>query len=121
MKNFCELYDLENLIREPTCYKNASNPSSIDVMLTNSKNSFQNSMAIETGLSDHHKMTITVLKTHFKKKKPIQINYRFYKYFNESEFRNDLQTDLLKQNNEEMDYDEFKIIFMQVLDRHAPP
>ena len=121
MKDVCEMYDLENLIEEPTCFKNASNPSSIDVMLTNRKNIFQNSMTIETGLSDHHKMTITVLKTYFKKKKPIQINYRCYKYFNESEFRNDLQIDLLKRNNEDMDYDEPKTTFMQVLDRHAPP
>ena len=68
MKNFCELYNLENWITEPTCYKNPNNPSSIDVILTNSENSFQNSMAIETGLSDHHKMMITVLKTYCKKR-----------------------------------------------------
>ena len=68
MKNFCELYNLENSIKDPTCYKNPNNPSSIDVILTNSKNSFQNSMAIETGLSDHHKMIITVLKTYCKKR-----------------------------------------------------
>ena len=47
MKDFCELYDLQNLIKDPTCYKNASNPSSIDVILTNRKNSFQNSMTID--------------------------------------------------------------------------
>ena len=89
------MYDLENLIREPTCFKNASNPSSIDVMLTNRKNSFTNSTTIETGFSDHHKMTVTVLKTYLKKKKHIQINYRSYKYFTESEFRSDLQENLL--------------------------
>ena len=38
-KNFCELYNLENLIKEPTCYKNPNNPSSGDVILTNSKTS----------------------------------------------------------------------------------
>ena len=41
MRYFCELYDLRNLIHEPTCYKNAENPSSIDVILTNSKNCFR--------------------------------------------------------------------------------
>ena len=56
MKDFCEMYDLENLISGPTCFKNANNPSSIDVMVTNRKTSFQNSMTIETGLSDHHKI-----------------------------------------------------------------
>ena len=29
------MYDLENLIKGPTCFKNASNPSSIGVILTN--------------------------------------------------------------------------------------
>ena len=36
MKEFCEIYNLENLIKDPTCYKSAVNPSSID-MLTNNK------------------------------------------------------------------------------------
>ena len=34
MKNFCEMYDLKNLIKTPTCYKTPDNPTSIDVMLT---------------------------------------------------------------------------------------
>ena len=65
--DFCDTYNLTNLIKEPTCFKNPSNPSSIDVMLTNRPNSFQNSKAVETGLSDHHKLTVSVLKVYFKK------------------------------------------------------
>ena len=52
MKYFCQTYILHNLINEPTSYKNASNPSSIDVILTDRKRSFHNSLAIETSLSD---------------------------------------------------------------------
>ena len=26
MMDFCEMYNLQNLIKEPTCYKNANNP-----------------------------------------------------------------------------------------------
>ena len=37
MKDFCQTDSLHNLINEPTCYKNANNPSSIDVILTNRK------------------------------------------------------------------------------------
>ena len=37
MENFCDMYDLENLIKEPTCFKSTENPSSIDVILTNRK------------------------------------------------------------------------------------
>ena len=57
MHDFCQVYDLHNLIKDPTCFKNPFNPSSIDVMLTNRKSSFQNYTTLETGLSDHHKMT----------------------------------------------------------------
>ena len=55
MADFCELYSLENLIKKPTCYKNPINPSSIDLILTNKMEMFQNSIVMETCLSDHHK------------------------------------------------------------------
>ena len=51
MKEFCESYNLENLIRDPTCYKNVLNPTSIDMILTNRANLFTNSCCIETGIS----------------------------------------------------------------------
>ena len=62
LSEFCQMYNLTNLIKEPTCFKNPSNPSLIDLILTNRDRSFQNSQVIETGLSDHHKLTITILK-----------------------------------------------------------
>ena len=120
MKNFCEIYNLENLINEPTCYKNPDNPSSIDVVLTNSKNSFQNSMAIETGLSDHHKMVVTVLKNYCKKKEPLTIKYRSYKHFDMPKYRNILTENLENFDKEIMSYGDFHEIFIRVLDRHAP-
>ena len=61
-KNFCEIYNLKSLIREPTCFKNPLNPSTIDLILTNRWKNFQNSQTIESGLSDHHIMTISVMK-----------------------------------------------------------
>ena len=57
MKEFSDTYNLKNLVNEPTCFKNPLHPSSIDVILTNRFKSFQNTITIETGLSDHHKMT----------------------------------------------------------------
>ena len=56
------MYNVKNLIKEPTCFKNPLNPSSIDVILTNRGGRFQCSRAIETGLSDHHKLTISSKK-----------------------------------------------------------
>ena len=63
MKAFCESYTLSSLIKEPICYKNFQNPSCIDLILTNTPYSFQNSCVIQTGLSDFHMMTVTVIKT----------------------------------------------------------
>ena len=67
MKDFCLNYNLKSLICVPTCFKNPDNPSCIDLILTNSAGSFQSSCAIETGLSDFHKMTVTIMKTYFQK------------------------------------------------------
>ena len=63
MLDFCAQYDLKNLIKEPTCYKILVKPTCIDSMLTNRHRSFMSTCAVETGLSDFHKMTITALKT----------------------------------------------------------
>ena len=64
---FINMYGLKNVVNEPTCYKNVSNPSCIDLILTNRPKSFQKTTALETGLSDFHKMTITIMKTMFRK------------------------------------------------------
>ena len=58
------------LVKEPTCFKNPDNPSCIDLFLTNSYRSFQNTTAVATGLSDFHKMAVTVMKTTFPKAPP---------------------------------------------------
>ena len=76
MKSFCENYGLKNLIRQPTCYKNPSNPVCIDLILTNVPRSFQSTCVVETGLSNFHLMTLTVMRKRFKKYQPKIINYR---------------------------------------------
>ena len=66
MSNFMQIYDLKNLVKENTCFKSIENPSCVDLFLTNCCKSFQNTFATSTGISDFHKMTVTVLKTTFK-------------------------------------------------------
>ena len=43
LNNFIFKYGIHSLIKEPTCFKSASNPSCIDLILTNRKFCFQNS------------------------------------------------------------------------------
>ena len=77
-------------------------------------------MTIETGLSDHHKMIITVLKTYCKKRDPIKRTYRSYKRFDWPNFRNVLKQNLVLFDKECMNYEDFHEIFMKALDKHAP-
>ena len=60
LMDFCDVYNLKNLIKVPACFKNPERPTRIDFMLTRSYRSFQNSCAIETGLSDFRKMIVTI-------------------------------------------------------------
>ena len=116
LANFCSLYNLMCLIKEPTCYKNAENPSCIDLILTNRPRCFQNSSVTETGLSDFHKLTITVLKTSFRKMPPKIIKYRDYKNFSPTNFHQELCTiNLYNTSN-----DCFVLNVIEILDRHAP-
>ena len=68
----------KNIVKENNCFKNALNPSCIDLFITNSILSFQNTIAVSNGLSDFHKMVITVMKMSFKKHSPIERHYRDY-------------------------------------------
>ena len=49
--------------------------------MTNMPKSFQNSQAIEMGLSHFYKIGLTVLKVVYTKQKPHIIQYRSYKKF----------------------------------------
>ena len=76
MKTFCETFKLKHLIKVPTCFKNLINPKCIDIILTNKVHNFQNTATVETGLSDHLKLTVTVLKNEIPKIAPKIIKFR---------------------------------------------
>ena len=122
MKSFCENYGLKNLIRQPTCYKNPSNPVCIDLILTNVPRSFQSTCVVETGLSDFHLMTLTVMRKSFKKYQPKIINYRSYKNFSNEKYRETLINNLSKENfiNNDDGFQRFCHISLDALNKHAP-
>ena len=90
------------------------------VVITNRGRNFQHTTAIETGLSDFHKMVVTVLKASFDKQKPNVVNYRDYKNFRAETFRQELQTELADLDVECLTYASFQDTFLRVLDKHAP-
>ena len=120
LNDFCNVYNLFSLVKEPTCFKNPDNPSCIDLFLTNRPRSFQNTLTIETGISDFHKMVITVMKVFYKKQKPKIIQYRSYKNFDNQVFQRELNSELLKIDLNNAELSEFTEIFLSILDKYAP-
>ena len=106
MKSFCQIYNFKNLLDKPTCYKNHINPSCFDLIIINKPRSFKNSCTFETGLSDFHKMTLTVLKSSSAKQKPRVLNYRRNcKFFNNTLLRDQLLNKLKNSNLQIRDKD----------------
>ena len=120
MSEFLQLYNLKNLINTPTCYKNPVKPSCIDLILTNRPKTFHSSCAIETGLSDFHKMTVSVMKTYFQKQEPKIVCYRDYRRFSNETFRNDVFQKLSQESASAYQLGTFHEITKGVLDKHAP-
>ena len=118
LHDFLLEYNAKNLVKEPACFKRLSNPSCIDPFLTNCHPSFQNMTTVSIGLSDFHKMAVTVMKTTFPKSKPKIIQYRDYKRFGEDEFRRELKAKL--EQEVVISYAHFDKIFLDVLNNHAP-
>ena len=75
LQEFCDLCNVKNLIKVPTCFKNLDFPTNIGVMSTASYGRFHNQCVIETGLSDFRKIIVTVMQTHFQRKEPKIIQY----------------------------------------------
>ena len=97
--------------------------TSIDVLLTNRPRSFQNTAAIETGLSDYHKMILSFFRIHFVRLPPKKVEYRDYKKFDKNNFLFELEHELLKGEMYKRENDmstTFTNVVRFVLDKHAP-
>ena len=86
-------HELCTLISEPTCFKSI-NPTCIDNFLTNKKTRFMKTLTFETGVSDHHKLIGTMLRSTFAKGKPKKMFYRCYRNFDNKKFEKELQKQL---------------------------
>ena len=118
--NFLNTYHLKNIVKQKTCFKNPDRPSCIDLILTNSSRSFQDTCTVETGLSDFHKLVVTVLKLYFPKQKPNIQTFRDYKIFQNDLFRSELDYELSKLDVCNLEFEHFLNIFIEVLNKHAP-
>ena len=117
LSQFLYEYNARKHVKENTCFKNALNPSCIDLFITNSPLSFQNTIAVSNGLSDCHKMVITVIKMSFKTHFLIERLYKDYKHFDQNKFKNNLNEKLSEGIS---NYESFQTTFIEVLNKHVP-
>ena len=108
-------HNFVNLIKKKLCFKGTV--SCIDLILANRKKYFKNISSYETGLSEHHHLIYSVMKTTFKCEKPKKIIYKNYSNFSQKDFQNDL---LLNVGDGKNNYFEFEKNFVETLNKHAP-
>ena len=104
LNDFCNVYNLFSLVKEPTCFKNPYNPLCIDLFLTNRSRSFQNTVPIETGISGISVSILRKIKRDYfgnLNKKGLINNRKFWKtigpFFSEKAFHRECIT--LKKSN----------------------
>ena len=112
---------LTNIVKSDTCFTKFHS-STIALFLTNKPNFFQKANAIETGLSDHHKLICTFFKSCFKRFKPKIVYYSNYKRFNDANFLNDVKNcDFsLKIDDPNENYYFLTNNFINVVKKYAP-
>ena len=95
LSDLCDIFSLLNLISEVTCVK-SSVGSLIDVMLTNRPRRFHYTSLIDTGMSDCHKLILSLFRAFFKRIPAKTIEYRNYSKFSLEAFLHELDQELNK-------------------------
>ena len=117
MKDFLEEDTFYNMMKQNTCFK-GDGGLRIDLLITNSKFSFMKTNSFETGLSDHHHMIYTILKTKFEKFEPKKLIYCSFKHnLNCSE---QFKLDICNSMSAVRIHAAFENNFVSILDKHAP-
>ena len=74
MINFIDSQHFTNLVKNNTCFQEVG--SCIDLILTNRRYCYKNTSSYETGISDHHHLIFSIMKTTFESKEPKKFVYR---------------------------------------------
>ena len=85
------MHCMTNIITTATCFK-SSQPTLLDVILTNSCRRVADTLNINTGISDFHHLVAFSTKLHMPRTPLNEIVYRSYKNFCEADFKHDVST-----------------------------
>ena len=122
-EEFVELYQLSQLIAEPTRITEFTS-SLIDLILTNMPNRVVCSGVLPIGISDHCLIyAIRKIAIHHKKNHKI-VQFRNFKNFQAQDFRADLSSlpwdDIKSHDNVDDMWRTWKNLFLAVINKHAP-
>ena len=118
LENFCDLFNLTNLVHSETCFMKNSK-SIIDLILTNKSLHFQKTHVVETGSSDYHKMISTFFKACSSKLRTKVIYYRSYKKLNFLCYLKKANFDFFK-NDPNQNYNHLTDNFLGIVSKHVP-
>ena len=90
--------------------------SCIDLILTSRPSLHQFTIVFETGISDHHLLIYTMLKSTYTKMEPKVLSKRCFKNFSEQSFLQDLKQEWSNTGN----FHHFNKEFKNTLNDHAP-
>ena len=119
MNDVCNIYNLLNLIEEPTCYKNPDNPSCIKFI----SKCFQST--IETRIDGNKNLRFSQnggcsFKSLLQETKTKIIHYRNYKTFNANLIQEELNNELFVIDTNNPELAEFSNTVLSILDKYAP-
>ena len=115
LSGFLGNYNSMNAVKDKICFKNPKNQKCINLLITNSSGSVQNTSAVVNHLSNVHEVIITACKYYFQKFKPKEIDYSNYKNFDVSTFKISLRLKVQNIKN----YQPFEQVFLEILSEYS--
>ena len=98
LNNVCDIFDLSNMVKEPTCFTSGNKSSLVDDILTCNSECIGKTLNFNCGLSDVHNIIAFQLKLDVPSKKPRWCNYRSSRNFDVVNFNMDLENNLSQIN-----------------------
>ena len=119
----CDVYGLQNIVSEPTCFKTPEG-TLVDIILVKNSKRFKKPINVFCGYSDWHHLIGCITKLHIPPPKPNKVTYRSFKNFDETLFKSEVQCipfhicNIFDDINDQ--YWVRNTLFTQVLNEHAP-
>jgi hypothetical protein len=83
LKEVCDIFDLTNMVVDPTCFTKGASPSLNDVILTNKPNYCMNTNNYNCGISDVHNIISIQMKGNLPSNKKEIKCFRSFKNFDQ--------------------------------------